>query len=180
MSEFLKLFLAFAKVGVMTFGGGYAMLPIMERELVDNRNWTTRDELLNYFAVGQCTPGVIAVNTATFIGYKLKGIPGGIIATAGVVFPSIVIILIIAAFLQNFSDIPIISKIFAGINAVVAALIINAVVRFFKSGVKDWIGLVVFIAAFLVAGVFGITSVYVVIGAIIVGLIAGKLGGCKE
>ena len=155
MHVFLDMFLTFAKVGVMTFGGGYAMLPILEREVVQNKKWATEEELMNYFAVGQCTPGVIAVNTATFIGYKYRGIPGAILATAGVIFPSLVIIIIIAAFLQNFADIPL--------------------VKFFKSGVKDLTGVVIFIAAFAVAGILGVSSVYVVIGALIVGLIAGQL-----
>ncbi len=180
MSELITMFLTFAKVGVMTFGGGYAMLPILEREVVQNKKWATSEELLNYFAVGQCTPGVIAVNTATFIGYKRKGIAGAIFATAGVVFPSLVIITILAAFLQNFAEIEAVQKAFGGIRAVVAALIINAVIKFFKSGVKDVTGVVVFVLAFIVAGLLGISPVYVIIGALIVGLVAGKLGRCKE
>ncbi len=163
----------------MTFGGGYAMLPILEREVVQNKKWATSEELLNYFAVGQCTPGVIAVNTATFIGYKRKGIAGAIFATAGVVFPSLVIITVLAAFLQNFAEIEAVQKAFGGIRAVVAALIINAVIKFFKSGVKDVTGVVVFVLAFIVAGLLGISPVYVIIGALIVGLVAGKLGRCK-
>lgn len=174
------MFITFAKVGVMTFGGGYAMLPILEREVVENKGWATEEELLNYFAVGQCTPGIIAVNTATFIGYKYKGISGGIFATAGVIFPSLVIIIILAAFLQNFAEIPFVIKAFAGIRAVVAALVINAVIKFFKSGVKDLTGFFIFLAAFIIAGILGISSIYVVIGALIVGLIAGRLGRCKE
>ncbi len=179
MSELITMFLTFAKVGVMTFGGGYAMLPILEREVVQNKKWATSEELLNYFAVGQCTPGVIAVNTATFIGYKRKGIAGAIFATAGVVFPSLVIITVLAAFLQNFAEIEAVQKAFGGIRAVVAALIINAVIKFFKSGVKDVTGVVVFVLAFIVAGLLGISPVYVIIGALIVGLVAGKLGRCK-
>ena len=163
----------------MTFGGGYAMLPILEREVVQNKKWATSEELLNYFAVGQCTPGVIAVNTATFIGYKRKGIAGAIFATAGVVFPSLVIITVLAAFLQNFAEIEAVQKAFGGIRAVVAALIINAVIKFFKSGAKDVTGVVVFVLAFIVAGLLGISPVYVIIGALIVGLVAGKLGRCK-
>lgn len=177
---FLELFLTFAKVGVMTFGGGYAMLPILQREVVQSKKWAADEELLNYFAVGQCTPGIIAVNTATFIGYKYKGVPGAVIATAGVIFPSLVIITIIAAFLQNFAEIPFVIHAFQGIRAVVAALVINAVVKFFKSGVKDLTGFFIFLLAFIVAGIFGISSIYVVIGALIIGLIAGKLGRCKE
>ena len=179
MSELITMFLTFAKVGVMTFGGGYAMLPILEREVVQNKKWATSEELLNYFAVGQCTPGVIAVNTATFIGYKRKGIAGAIFATAGVVFPSLVIITVLAAFLQNFAEIEAVQKAFGGIRAVVAALIINAVIKFFKSGVKDVTGVVVFVLSFIVAGLLGISPVYVIIGALIVGWVAGKLGRCK-
>ena len=180
MHELITMFLTFAKVGVMTFGGGYAMLPILEREVVAGKKWATSEELLNYFAVGQCTPGIIAVNTATFIGHKNKGIPGAIAATAGVIFPSLIIIMLIAAFLQNFADIAAVQHAFAGVRAVVTALIIQAVIKFFKSGVKDITGFVIFVLAFIIAGLIGISSVYVVIGALIVGLIAGKLGRCKE
>ena len=90
------LFWTFAKMGVMTFGGGYAMLPILQREVINNRGWATEEELMDYFAIGQCTPGIIAVNTATFIGQKLRGVAGGITATLGVVFPSLVIISLLA------------------------------------------------------------------------------------
>ena len=96
MKELLVLFLTFAKVGVMTFGGGYAMLPILQREVVENKGWATDEELTDYFAIGQCTPGVIAVNTATFIGYRYKGLAGGILATLGVISPSIIIISVIS------------------------------------------------------------------------------------
>ena len=92
MKALWSLFLTFAKVGVMTFGGGYAMLPILQREVVENKGWATDEELTDYFAIGQCTPGVIAVNTATFIGRKYRGIPGGILTTLGVVSPSVIII----------------------------------------------------------------------------------------
>ena len=105
MKELINLFKAFAKVGVLTFGGGYAMLPILQREIVEKNNWATDEEIMDYYAIGQCTPGVIAVNTATFIGQKNKGVIGGIVATLGVIFPSIVIITIVAAFISNFSNI---------------------------------------------------------------------------
>lgn len=102
LKELLTLFLTFAKVGVMTFGGGYAMLPILQREVVENKGWATDEELTDYFAIGQCTPGVIAVNTATFIGQKRRGILGGIVATLGVVFPSLVIIAALAGVITTF------------------------------------------------------------------------------
>ena len=110
-----QLFVSFARVGVLTFGGGYAMIPMLEREIVDRRGWATSEELMDYYAVGQCTPGVIAVNTATFIGYKTAGNLGGIVATLGVVFPSLLIISVIAGIIQNFSDIPAVKSAFAGI-----------------------------------------------------------------
>ena len=104
MKIYIELFLTFAKIGAFTFGGGYAMLPMLQKEVVDKKHWATDEEIMDYYAVGQCTPGVIFVNTATFIGYYQKGIIGGIIATLGVVFPSIVIISLIASILQNFAD----------------------------------------------------------------------------
>lgn len=138
MNGYLDLFLTFAKVGVCTFGGGYAMLPIMQRELVDNKGWTTEDQLADYYAVGQCTPGVIAVNVATFVGTAKAGVAGGIVATLGVVFPSIVIILVIAAFLQNFMHLQWVRHAFNGIRAGVVALILTSVIKLFKGAVKDW------------------------------------------
>ena len=104
MKEYLDLFLTFARIGGLTFGGGYAMLPMLQQEVVDRRGWATNEELMDYYAIGQCTPGVIAVNTATFVGNKTKGTLGGIFATLGVVFPSLVIITIIAAFIRNFAE----------------------------------------------------------------------------
>ncbi len=126
MKKYWELFIAFARIGVMTFGGGYAMIPILERELIDKRGWTTNEELMDYYAVAQCTPGVIAVNTATFIGYKLYGVLGGIVATMGVIFPSLIIITAIAGILTNFADVPAVKSAFAGIRVCVCVLIFNA------------------------------------------------------
>lgn len=103
MNQLLDLFLTFARIGGLTFGGGYAMLPILQREVVEKRHWATEEELMDYYAIGQCTPGIIAVNTATFVGQGLAGSIGGIVATLGVVFPSLIIITVIAAFIQNFA-----------------------------------------------------------------------------
>ena len=151
-----QLFLTFAKVGVMTFGGGYAMLPILQREVVEKKGWASDEELTDYFAVGQCTPGVIAVNTATFIGYKLTGIPGGIIATLGVVFPSIVIITLIAACLSNFADIPMVQHALGGVNAAVVALIAASVIKLGKSTLKNTPSVLIYLCvlALAVAGSF--------------------------
>ena len=154
MNIYLDLFLTFAKVGVCTFGGGYAMLPILQREVVEKKGWATDEELTDYFAVGQCTPGIIAVNTATFIGYKYKHIPGAVLASLGVVFPSVVIITAIAAFLSNFADIPVVQHALAGINAAVVALIAASVMKLGKSTLKNGAAIAVFLCVLALA-VFG-------------------------
>ncbi len=137
LKDMMELFLTFAKVGVMTFGGGYAMLPILQREIVENKGWATEEELADYFAIGQCTPGVIAVNTATFIGRKKDGIPGGIFATLGVVFPSLVIISLLAGVITRFSELAWVKNAFAGIRVCVCVLIANAVWKLKKKSIVD-------------------------------------------
>lgn len=146
MNIYLDLFLTFMRVGGLTFGGGYAMLPILQKEIVDKKKWAKEEELMDYYAIGQCTPGVIAVNTAAFIGQKCKGVLGGIVATLGVVFPSLIIITIIAAFVQNFADLPAIKNAFAGIRVCVCVLIFNAIVKLLKSSVVDKPTLFIYLA----------------------------------
>ncbi|MCI8437078.1 MAG: chromate transporter [Lawsonibacter sp.] len=158
MNIYFDLFLTFAKVGVCTFGGGYAMLPILQREVVEKKGWATDGELTDYFAVGQCTPGIIAVNTATFIGFKYKGIPGGILATLGVVFPSLIIITAIAAFLSNFADIPMVRHALAGINAAVVALIASSVVKLGKSTLKNGAAIAIFLCVLVLAAAGSLTG----------------------
>ena len=158
MNIYADLFLTFAKIGVCTFGGGYAMLPILQREVVEKKGWATEEELTDYFAVGQCTPGIIAVNTATFIGFKYKGIPGGILATLGVVFPSLIIITAIAAFLSNFADIPMVRHALAGINAAVVALIASSVVKLGKSTLKNGAAIAIFLCVLVLAAAGSLTG----------------------
>ncbi len=146
VKELLSLFFTFAKVGVMTFGGGYAMLPILQREVAEKKHWATDEELMDYFAIGQCTPGVIAVNTATFIGQKQKGVLGGIVATLGVVFPSLVIISLLAGVIEAFSHVAWVQNAFGGIRICVCVLIVNAVVKLLKKAVVDWKTLLIFLA----------------------------------
>lgn len=138
MNIFADLFLTFARIGVCTFGGGYAMLPILQRELVENKKWATEGELADYYAVGQCTPGIIAVNTATFVGRSQAGVAGGVFATLGLVFPSIAIIMAIAAFLQNFMHLSWVAHAFNGVRAGVVALIASSVLKLLKTSVIDW------------------------------------------
>ena len=156
MNICFDLFWTFAKIGVCTFGGGYAMLPALQREVVEKRAWATEEELTDYFAIGQCTPGIIAVNTATFVGQKQKGTAGGVIATLGLVFPSIVIIMVIAAFLQNFAHLPAVVHAFNGVRACVCALILSSVLKLRRTTIVDRATLVIFLAALALAvtGVF--------------------------
>lgn len=174
--KLLSLFLSFAKVGVMTFGGGYAMIPILEREIVENRKWASSEELMDYYAVGQCTPGVIAVNTATFIGYRVAGLAGGVAATLGVVFPSVVIICLIAGILTNFADIPAVKSAFAAIRVCVCVLIFNAVVKLWKGAVKDKAGLVLFLIVFVLSLFFDISPVIFVLFCALAGLVLTRTG----
>ena len=176
MKQLWDLFLAFARVGVMTFGGGYAMIPILEREIVDRHGWATEEELMDYYAVGQCTPGVIAVNTATFIGYKVAGTVGGIVATLGVVFPSLVIITLIAGILTNFADVPAVKCAFAGIRVCVCVLIFNAVLKLWKKAVVDKITLVLFLGVFLLSVFFDISPIVFVVFCAAAGIVLTRMG----
>ena len=170
MKIYWELFITFFRMGAITFGGGYAMLPILQREVVEGKGWCTDQELTDYFAIGQCTPGIIAVNTATFIGYKLRGIPGGVVATYALVLPSLIVISIIAALLQNFADYALVQNAFAGIRVVVAVLIINAVVKLLKSSVIDKLTLCVFVAVALLAYFVNLSPVVFVIAAGAIGV----------
>ena len=177
MHDLLILYITFLKIGAVNFGGGYSMLPLLERELVDNRHWVTTEEIMDYFAIGQCTPGIIAINVSTFVGNKKAGIPGGIIASLGFLTMPITIILIIAAFLTNFADIPAVQHAFAGIRVCVCVLILQAVLRLWNKAIVDkkTLGLYILIlfltvfskqlpssiptAAFVIcAGLFGVLS----------------------
>ena len=178
LSQLGKLFCTFAVVGVTTFGGGYAMLPALQREVVEKRRWATDEEVMDWYAIGQCTPGVIAVNTATFVGQKQAGILGGIFATLGVVFPSLVIITIIAAFIQNFAHLPAVQSAFAGIR--VCVLILNAVVKLWKKSVVDWKTLIIFIAVFACSVFFSVSPVIYVIAAALAGIIVKELEARKS
>ena len=179
MKELLELFWAFCRIGGLTFGGGYAMLPMLQAEVVDKYKWATEEELLDYYAVGQATPGIIAVNTATFIGYKNKGIIGALFATAGVVFPSLVIIMIIAGLIKNFSDIQVVQHAFSGVRIVVCVLILNAVIKLWKISVKGKLGIIIFILSFVAAALLKISPIYIVIISAIVGLLTKYKRGEK-
>ena len=171
MKELWELFKVFAQIGVLTFGGGYAMLPMIQEEIVDKRGWATDEEILDYYAIGQSTPGIISVNTATFIGYKRKGILGAIVATLGIVFPSIVIITVIAIFFDQFEHYQIVQHAFAGIRVAVAALILNAIISMWQNAIKDYLGIIIFLLSFAVVAFLDISPIWVVIISFLFGVI---------
>ena len=148
MKELWELYLTFARIGCVTIGGGYAMLPILERELVDKRHWTSMDDLRDYFSIGQCTPGVIALNVSTFIGQKRAGVKGALVAGMGFLTGPLVIITLIAAFLQNFAQYPVVQHAFAGIRVCVCVLIVQAVLRLWKKSVVDGAALAIYLIVF--------------------------------
>ena len=149
MNDLLDLYWTFVKIGSVTFGGGYAMLPILERELAEKRHWTTMDDLRDYFSIGQCTPGIIALNVSTFIGEKRHGVKGALAATVGFLTAPVLLILLIAMFLTNFAQLEIIQHAFAGIRVCVCVLIVQAVLRLWKKSVVDAASLVIYLAVFL-------------------------------
>ena len=171
MKELFDLFFTFARIGGLTFGGGYAMLPMLQREVVEKRGWCTDEELMDYYAIGQCTPGIIAVNTATFVGQKTRGAAGGIMATLGVVAPSLVIITVIAAFIQNFADLAIVQNAFAGIRVCVCVLILNAVLKLLKSSVVDKSTAVIYAVVAILATVTDLSPVVFVLLAGVMGIL---------
>ena len=167
MKELLDMFLTFARIGGFTFGGGYAMLPMLQKEVVNGRHWATDEELMDYYAIGQCTPGIIAVNTATFVGYKNRGIPGAIAATLGVIAPSLVIIMIIAAFISNFIELSFVSSAFAGIR--VCVLIGSAVVKLAKKSLVDK-------GAIAIAAVVFVLALFTSVSPALLVVVAGAIG----
>ena len=175
----LELFIIFAKVGVMTFGGGYAMLPILQREVVEKKKWASEEELMDYFAIGQCTPGIIAVNTATFIGQKNKGVLGGIFATLGLIFPSLIIISLLAGVINAFSHIVWVQHAFGGIRVCVCVLIINAVIKLLKKAVIDKFSFAIYIAVALAAFFTDLSPVIFVVIAAVLGIVIKNAGGKK-
>ena len=174
MRNLLELYWTFLKIGGVTFGGGYAMLPILERELVDKRHWTTMDDLRDYFSIGQCTPGIISLNVSTFIGEKRCGVPGALAATTGFLTAPIAIILVIASFLTNFADLAVVQHAFAGIRVCVCMLIVQAVLRLWKGSVVDGFTLGLYIVIFALNAFGGLLPVK--LPAAVLVLLAGAAG----
>jgi len=180
-SGLLELFIAFFKVGLFTIGGGYAMLPMLRKEVVDKHGWATDEEMMDYFAVGQSTPGIIAINTSTFIGYKYKGLIGALVSTLGMVTPSWIIIISIAAFYQEFADNHLVEAAFSGVRIVVVVLILNAVIKMGKKSLKDTISVLIFLITFFLVALLQAQAIYIIVTAAILGIVINSLrnGGVK-
>ena len=170
--RYVQLFTAFFKIGLFTFGGGMSMLPMLQRELVESKKWMTEEEILNYFAIGQCTPGIIAVNVATFCGYKRAGLHGAIVSTIGIVCPSWIVITLIAGSISRFSDIVWIQRAMKGIYVAVAALLARAVFTFGKKIITDFVTAGIAVGAFLAMSVWNISGILIVLAAGIIGFCA--------
>lgn len=169
LKELLELYLAFVKIGAFTFGGGLAMMPIMQRELIEKRGWITEEELIDYFAIGQSTPGIIAVNVATFVGYKKLGWFGGIIGTLGVVTPSWVIIMLLAGAISSVDKYPLAQKALKGINVAVAALLTSVIVKFSKKTIKSIWNAFFMLLAFALIYFLKVQSVWIIIASLVIG-----------
>lgn len=179
MNKSIEIFISFARIGSLTFGGGYAMIPILRKEVIDLKGWITEEQMMDAYAIAQVSPGIIAVNTSALIGFQLHGKKGALSAALGQVFPSILIITLIAAFLQQAFLIPIVTQIFAGIRIAVAALIINTATTLFKKGIIDIFSGMIFASAFIAIVIFSVSPVYIVILSAIFGVLIKTLGGKK-
>lgn len=169
LKQFLELYFAFVKIGAFTFGGGLAMMPIMQRELIEKRDWVSEEELIDYFAIGQSTPGIIAVNVATFVGYKKLGWLGGIIGTLGVVTPSWVIIMLLAGAISSVDKYPLAQRALRGINVAVAALLTSVIVKFTKKSIKNFWNALFMLLAFALIYFFKVQSVWIILSSLIIG-----------
>lgn len=173
MKLLLEIYCSFFKVGATTFGGGYAMLPILQKEVVEKKKWVNDSDILDYYAISQCTPGIIAVNTSTYIGYQINGIKGAVASALGVLTPSVIVISLIAALFKNFSSLAIVQHAFNGIQVAVAVIIINAVLKMCKTALIDPLTIALFIIALLIFIIFDLSPIIAVIIAIIIGAVFG-------
>lgn len=171
IKNLFNLYFSFAKIGTFTIGGGLAMMPMMQSELIEKRKWITDEELIDYYAVGQSTPGIVAVNVATFVGYKQMGIVGGIFATLGMVTPSLVIIMILASLINSINDFPIIQKALKGINVAVAALLTSTIINFMKKTIKKFTNAIFMMISFLLVFVFKLPSFWIILFALFIGVV---------
>lgn len=180
MKLLVQLYISWFKMGLFTFGGGYAMLPMIQKEVIEKYHWATEEEIMEYYAIGQCTPGIIAVNTATFVGYCQKGIAGAIASTLGVVSPSFIIIGLIASLISNFSELEVVQHALSGINVAVCMLMIYSIQGLWKKNLKNIGSYCIFACALLLAVFTDLSTVILVILAAIAGVVLSKLGVMKN
>lgn len=180
LRELLNLFIIFFKIGLFSIGGGYVMLPMLRREMVEDRDWLSDSELIDYYAIAQATPGIIAINTATFVGYKRRGVWGALASTAGMVGPSLIIITIIALFFARFQDEAIVQKALRGIRVAVAVLLSFTVASLIKKTVHGLQGVILFLGAFAGITLIGLSPIPILLTAACIGLAAGALARRKE
>ncbi|MBE6129178.1 MAG: chromate transporter [Erysipelotrichaceae bacterium] len=180
MQEYIDLFVSWFKMGLFTFGGGYAMLPMIQKEVIEKHGWATESEVMDYYAIGQCTPGIIAVNAATFIGYKVKGVSGGIVATLGVVSPSLIIIFLISTLITNFSELEVVQHALRGIQVAVCVLMFVAIEKLLKNGVKDLPSAIIFLVALVLSLFTNLSTVTLVIMAAVAGYVLYVVREKKE
>lgn len=180
MKDFFDLYATFFRIGILTFGGGLTMLPLLKYELCETKKWISEEKLLDCYAIGQCTPGIIAVNTATYVGYLKSGVFGGIIATLGMVSPSVIIITLVAMFLQNFMEYAIIQHALMGIRGAVCALMLNTVVSLAKKSLVSPVAVVICAAALILALLTSIPTVLIIVLAGVTGVIVEKINGGKK
>ena len=165
----LELYAAFFRTGIFTFGGGLAMMPMLQKELIEKKGWLTEEDLIDYYAIGQSTPGIIAVNVATFVGFRQAGIPGAIIATLGIISPSIIIITILAGTINSISEYPRVQAALKGINVAVAALLTSVIIKFAKKTIKNVWNVLFMLVAFSLIFFLKVPSFIIILAAIAIG-----------
>lgn len=180
LKDLFTIYFAFFKVGAFTFGGGLAMMPMLQKELIEKKQWLTEEELIDYYAVGQSTPGIIAVNVATFVGYKRTGILGGIFGTLGIISPSLIIIMILANLINSISDYPIVQKALTGINVAVAALLTSVIINFAKKTIKNVWNAIFMLISFLLIFALKVPSFIVILFGLATGIILTFIHKKKE
>ena len=180
LKKALQLFLTFFKIGAFTFGGGYAMIPLIQKEVVEEKKWITDDDILEIIAIAESTPGPIAINSATFVGYRVCGFWGSFFATLGVVLPSFVIILIISFVLNEFQNIKAVQYAFNGIRAGVLALLIKALWGMYKKTPKNIVSYIVIALSFIAVAIIDVPVLLVIIGCALFGLISSIIISRRE
>jgi chromate transporter len=171
LKDYAELLATFFKIGALCFGGGYAIIPVVERELIKKKGWIDLDEVMHYYAIAQVTPGVIAVNLSTFVGYKRKGPLGGVFATIGFMLPGLVLVTLVAVCLSSFADLPVALHAFAGIRVAVGALILDTAIKLVKGALKNWKSLVIYGVVFALSFVWKVSPALLVVAAGTAGLL---------